>query len=483
MKKIVSLCFFVCLLFVFISSNHFIFAEENDFDTSVKSSLFNIKDKEKEILSKKISINKDIKPPIKESIIFLSENKNIDDKKKIQEYFTTELINNGNFEQGHSYWSELMYYNGTYVDASYVINTGDFYGNWGANMIGKEALLSNNFRFPDSSTAFSFTFYYKIPTITGSSCSYGDNGVDFYLLDLDSGQSMNLISYSPDFSSSRYDYKPVTLLFSSRLSLNRNLSLSIISNQDDPNCDFLFSLDNVSLESLNYVPDYTITTSAGSNGSITSGNTLAQGSSYTINVTPNSGYEIADVLVDGVSVGPVKYYTFNNLISDHSIQANFQVSNTTSQRIYRFWSDQKQHHFYTASNDEFTKVVNNYSSYVWRYESVGYRAFLINEVDTIPVYRFWSDQKQGHFYTASESEKNKVIATYPEYVWKYEGIAFYVYPADYNGASTTIYRFWSDQKQGHFYTASESEKNYIISTYPEYVWKYEGVAYKVPVLN
>jgi len=47
---------------------------------------------------------------------------------------------------------------------------------------------------------------------------------------------------------------------------------------------------------------------------------------------------------------------------------------------------------------------------------------------TSPVYRFWSDTQQAHFYTIDEEEKEYVIATYPENVWRYEGIAFYAYP-------------------------------------------------------
>ncbi len=45
---------------------------------------------------------------------------------------------------------------------------------------------------------------------------------------------------------------------------------------------------------------------------------------------------------------------------------------------------------------------------------------------TSPVYRFWSDSKQSHFYTISEVEKNYVVATWPN-IWKYEGARFYAY--------------------------------------------------------
>jgi C1A family cysteine protease len=148
--------------------------------------------------------------------------------------------------------------------------------------------------------------------------------------------------------------------------------------------------------------------------------------------------------------------------------------------VYRFWSDQKQGHFYTASESEKDYVIANYPSYIWKYEQVGYKCFSSQQSGTVPLYRFWSDQKQGHFYTASESEKDYVIAHYPEYIWKYERIAFYVYPVGYTGPATTVYRFWSDRNQHHFYTTSAAERDYVIDNYPDDVWMYEREAYKVP---
>ena len=40
-----------------------------------------------------------------------------------------------------------------------------------------------------------------------------------------------------------------------------------------------------------------------------------------------------------------------------------------------------------------------------------------------PIYRFWSDSKQGHFYTISAQEKENIIANDPS--WSYEGISQY----------------------------------------------------------
>ncbi len=92
-----------------------------------------------------------------------------------------------------------------------------------------------------------------------------------------------------------------------------------------------------------------------------------------------------------------------------------------------------------------------------------------------PVYRFWSDKNQHHFYTASAQERDQVINNYDDYVWKYEGIAYYAATS-----GTAIYRFWSDQNQSHFYTASAQERDQVINNYDDYVWKYEGIAWYLP---
>jgi len=73
---------------------------------------------------------------------------------------------------------------------------------------------------------------------------------------------------------------------------------------------------------------YTITASSGVNGSITpSGNvTVNHGANQTFTITPNTGYRIADVMVDGASVGAVSSYTFSNVTSAHTISASFTVA-------------------------------------------------------------------------------------------------------------------------------------------------------------
>lgn len=70
---------------------------------------------------------------------------------------------------------------------------------------------------------------------------------------------------------------------------------------------------------------YTITASAGTGGKISpSGKTVVnRGASLKYTITPNSGYAISNVLVDGTSVGAVSSYTFGNITSNHTISATF----------------------------------------------------------------------------------------------------------------------------------------------------------------
>lgn len=72
---------------------------------------------------------------------------------------------------------------------------------------------------------------------------------------------------------------------------------------------------------------FTITASAGANGSISpSGSVIvSQGASQGFTITPNSCYQVADVLVDGVSVGAVTSYTFMNVQASHTISASFSL--------------------------------------------------------------------------------------------------------------------------------------------------------------
>ena len=70
---------------------------------------------------------------------------------------------------------------------------------------------------------------------------------------------------------------------------------------------------------------YTISAAAGSGGSITPSGSVAisKGLSQTFAITPNSGYTIAGVTVDGAAVGAVPSYTISNVTANHTLSATF----------------------------------------------------------------------------------------------------------------------------------------------------------------
>ena len=78
------------------------------------------------------------------------------------------------------------------------------------------------------------------------------------------------------------------------------------------------------------VTTYTITTSAAANGTITpSGAVVVNASAnQAFAIAANSGYHIADVLVDGGSVGAVGTYTFTSVAANHTISASFVQTST-----------------------------------------------------------------------------------------------------------------------------------------------------------
>ena len=82
-----------------------------------------------------------------------------------------------------------------------------------------------------------------------------------------------------------------------------------------------------------YYTYHTIKATAGANGSISpSGWTsVRDGRDQTFTITPDKGYAVAKVLVDGKSVGAVKSYTFKNVTKDHTIEAIFMKSNGNPQ--------------------------------------------------------------------------------------------------------------------------------------------------------
>ena len=78
---------------------------------------------------------------------------------------------------------------------------------------------------------------------------------------------------------------------------------------------------------------YTIKATAGAGGSISpSGNvSVREGRDRTFTITPDKGYAISNVKIDGKSIGAVKSYTFENVSRTHTIEVIFMKANGNPQ--------------------------------------------------------------------------------------------------------------------------------------------------------
>ncbi|MBZ0158207.1 MAG: hypothetical protein K8I29_18580 [Alphaproteobacteria bacterium] len=105
---------------------------------------------------------------------------------------------------------------------------------------------------------------------------------------------------------------------------------------------------------------YTITASAGTGGAISpSGSvSVSSGSSKTFTITPSSGYKIADVKVDGSSVGALSSYTFSNVTANRTISASFTATASTV-TVYEDAEDKTTQGWDIYDNDPSGATISN----------------------------------------------------------------------------------------------------------------------------
>ncbi|MGV8082753.1 MAG: hypothetical protein AB2L09_03830 [Coriobacteriia bacterium] len=142
--------------------------------------------------------------------------------------------------------------------------------------------------------------------------------------------------------------------------------------------------------------------------------------------------------------------------------------------VYRFYNVKTGTHFYTASEGERYTVIKKYPT-IYQFEGIGYSINTANAANSVPLYRFYNVKTGTHFYTASEDEKNNVIAKWPK-IFTLEGVAYYVSQNPDN--ATPVYRFYNKKTGTHFYTASEAERENVIAKYSA-TYTFEGIAYYI----
>lgn len=78
-------------------------------------------------------------------------------------------------------------------------------------------------------------------------------------------------------------------------------------------------------------PTWNIAVTAGAGGTVSPKGMVSvdENGEITFTITPDAGYEVGEVKVDGASVGQVTSYTFTNVTQDHSLYVVFRVKTET----------------------------------------------------------------------------------------------------------------------------------------------------------
>lgn len=143
--------------------------------------------------------------------------------------------------------------------------------------------------------------------------------------------------------------------------------------------------------------------------------------------------------------------------------------------VYRFFDTNYGTHFYTASSSERNTILATRPDLVS--EGVGLSALgASTDPNVSPVYRFFDTIHGTQFVTAAATERDTVIATRSDLT--YEGISFY----EYNNAqpgSAPVFRFFDTTYGTHFFTGSATERATILASRPDLTP--EGIAFYAPV--
>jgi lysophospholipase L1-like esterase len=139
--------------------------------------------------------------------------------------------------------------------------------------------------------------------------------------------------------------------------------------------------------------------------------------------------------------------------------------------VYRFYSSAIHRQLLTLDENEKNYLVDNMAD-AWEYQGIVWYVYPLYEIDTLPVYRFYNHGLQSHLFTLDENEKDYII-TNMKYVWRYESMAFFVFPNHTDGTAP-VYRLYNPSLTTHFFTMDSNERDLMLSAGE---WNDEGVAY------
>ena len=172
----------------------------------------------------------------------------------------------------------------------------------------------------------------------------------------------------------------------------------------------------------------------------------------------------------------VEYWSVDRMCNEeHHKTATFSVTPAPAGTlpVFRFYNNSNGSHFYTASGSECDSVITKLWS-TYSLDGIAYTIDTTNADNDDALFRFYNKKNHSHFYTSSTDERDSIIANLGA-TYSYDGPAYSVAATDTAGA-TPVYRFYNFKHDTHFYTASEAEKNSVVARLG-YLYRFEGPAF------
>jgi hypothetical protein len=150
--------------------------------------------------------------------------------------------------------------------------------------------------------------------------------------------------------------------------------------------------------------------------------------------------------------------------SGAAVVASYTSASGAATPTYRFRNPFTGGHFFTSNEGEKAYVLANLPAY--QYEGVGFYTYAAQATNSFPIYRF-SNSQGFHYFTISETEKNQLLT---DQNYRFDGIAFYGFATQVSG-SAPVYRFRNSITGSSFYTARQSEYEYVLANLPSYIYQ------------
>jgi hypothetical protein len=144
----------------------------------------------------------------------------------------------------------------------------------------------------------------------------------------------------------------------------------------------------------------------------------------------------------------------------------------TPRPVWRFYNRTNNAHFYTDDAAEKARIESELTA-TYQFDGVAYQINTSNPSNMRPLFRFFNLRNGTHFYTADESERDRIRATLAS-TYSYDGPAYSVSTFPY--FSKPVFRFYNRSNGSHLYTADVEEWSRIDHDMRD-EYNYEGVGY------